>query len=701
MIARRATPKAVINQSFTGGDFMNSSDFFITSIGRDPRAEAWAERFGYFWYNDREIFTWEKDDFDRAAEGFSATGINHVITFSCTHFRWSFRPWWDRINTTISQAVEAFHRCGIAVTEHHSSHLTFNPIDTVDQAFLERVLAKRKSSLSSWPGFLGYCNDDPVINGEKISTFRQIDGRTGRAARTTYHGYGMCFNNPAFRHAYVAYLDSVYATGIDGIMTDDVQYFALDSWQLPGHACACEHCRRIFKDDTGYDLPNSGEAWSNWHGEYESENFLAWIDFRVHSTERFHQFVADHYESKRLPLLRPNYVSAALTTNPTAYTLDTLPRLDWVFQENCFSHIIRYSWPSWAVEAAHRSMVGKRRGIPAMSTFYPDRDDTRLFSWALAMSWGHLYLGTDEGEDDVGNEALLRNFERRHYRAFDAPIRIADVGFYDSRQNRVKKHNASTSTIPDLFTWAQSCYFANIPFTIAQFEDLDSVDVSDMPPVIIISDLSVWDEAESHLFERYAQTGGVIVATGEKHPEWGAITPPSFPNLPIGVTSADRWRDNQSPTDAEPIDSRVWETQSGIADFIKTRIGNSWSCRFEGLPRGIIGTAFIAPKLPGIAVHLVDTRGCLQIDADRGVSHEDPIPDLGPVKLEGGRVTFRRDRCVPDGGPVASAFAADLGVDGTSLTVEPGTNGEEYVVHLAGLTLSRYALVEIVLGRQS
>ena len=48
--------------------------------------------------------------------------------------------------------------------------------------------------------------------------------------------------------------------------------------------------------------------------------------------------------------------------SPTTYALETLPDLDWVFQENCFSSIIRYSWPSWAVEAPHRYAVGRRRG---------------------------------------------------------------------------------------------------------------------------------------------------------------------------------------------------------------------------------------------------------------------------------------------------------------------------------------------------
>jgi len=60
----------------------------------------WDHRFAFFWYNDPEIFEWTQVDFDRKAKEFADSGINHVITFSLTHFRWSFHPYWNTINTT-------------------------------------------------------------------------------------------------------------------------------------------------------------------------------------------------------------------------------------------------------------------------------------------------------------------------------------------------------------------------------------------------------------------------------------------------------------------------------------------------------------------------------------------------------------------------------------------------------------------------
>ena len=70
----------------------------------------------------------------------------------------------------------------------------------------------------------------------------------------------MCFNNPDYRKVYFDYLESLYKVGIDGIMTDDVQYFG------DGNACTCEHCRRLFYEKTGYSLPSPDE-WDSFYNE--------------------------------------------------------------------------------------------------------------------------------------------------------------------------------------------------------------------------------------------------------------------------------------------------------------------------------------------------------------------------------------------------------------------------------------------------
>ena len=127
-------------------------------------SDPWDTRFGFFWYNDKEIFEATQDDLNRQAESLAAAGINHVITFSCTHFRWSFRRYWDLLTETLARSVRACHMHGICVTEHHSSHLT-NPRNAEEEHRMERVLQVRGSSLASWPHLREDCDADPDING--------------------------------------------------------------------------------------------------------------------------------------------------------------------------------------------------------------------------------------------------------------------------------------------------------------------------------------------------------------------------------------------------------------------------------------------------------------------------------------------------------------------------------------------------------
>ncbi len=653
------------------------------------RNDPWDARFGFFWYNDREIFHWAERDYRNAAAEYARSNITHVITFSCTHFRWSFRPWWPQVNEALSRIVAAFHAEGIAVVEHHSSHLTFNPLDADDEEFLARVLEKRRSSISSWPGLREYCDEDPVIGGVRLSEFRQIDGRTGEPARTSYHGYAMCFNNPNYRRAYLSYLETVYATGVDGIMTDDVQYFALESYRKPGHACACGHCRRLFHEETGFELPPPGDAWSRWHGAYGEESFRAWIEFRRRSVERFHRAVVDHYEALGLELLRPNYVSTAIGVNPTAYALDTLPRLDWIFQENCFSHVIRYSWPFWAVEAAHRVDVAERIKIPPMSMFYPDRPDTTLFAWSLAASWGTLYLATPEGKVDPSSESKLRDFERRHARARRRVRRIADVAFYDSVRNRTLHRNAAQTTIPELLTWAQACYLHNIQFSVWQPEDFDRGRPA--VPVLVLNDVAIVTEAERDAIERYSRAGGTVIRTG---PESGI----TFSASPIHPVTCERPGGSRRGLPAEGFGPEAAQARREIAAFLRESIGGRWSMRVSGAPEGVIVTGFVAPELDGLVFHVVDTRGCLDEPVGGSVSHDDPIPSLPPPDLSGARIEVRLASPAVRARDDWEARTSTIRSDGVeregSLRVGSG-DAADIVIDLGDGDYGRYTLIEV------
>jgi len=632
------------------------------SIIRDP----WNAQFVFFWYNDFEVFHATQDDLDRRAKELSERGINLAITFSCTHFRWSFMPFWDQLFEVLKKIVIACHKYGISVVEHHSATLTYNPIDEADVQYLYDILRTRKSKIESWPGLLDFVRTDPVIDGVPMSAMRQVDGRTGEIARSTYHGLVMCPNNADYRRAYMKYLERVYATGVDGIMTDDVQYFAMDD-DYRSHACACSTCRKLFQERTGFTMPEPGDAWMKWYGNHDDPSFRAWLDFRFRSVEDYHRVIKDHYESLGLDLLRPNYISHALTNDPTAYVaLERLPKINWVSAECCFSDIIRYAWPSWAVELSHRYAVGRWRKIPPGAYMYPDRADTILFTWALAMSWGVMWQPIQEGggmdaKSNEVNDRVLK-FSADHADLLRKAKKFAGLGFYESRRTRELYGPVNERSMQSMNAWMHACYRSNVPFDLFQREEM--TEQLKKYKTVMLNEVALLSEEELRAFKQFVEDGGTLIwagltgvrdesgelrSAGELGELWGfddfecaqqgddiiryAIGKGTLITVPLefGLDAnaktfwSIRWVQKEKGI-AFDIDTEAYRKRFGeMMDFLAS-LGHEPEVKVENVPPDVLVTAYLSANNDALAVHLVNASGTWDIPKGTIVRHTDPIP---------------------------------------------------------------------------
>ena len=689
--------------------------------------DPWKTQFAFFWYNDQEVFRDSEKDLEAKAGKLAESGINHVITFSCTHFRWSFVNYWDLLNETLEKIVNACHQHGILVTEHHSSELSHFLGDEADLAYLKDVLRKRQSRIESWPELITSARGDPVlIDDIRRSEMIQIDGAVGGFRPNGYHAYSMCFNNPHFRRAYFKYLESIYQTGVDGIMTDDVQWIGADPFD---NACTCQYCRNLFAQNTGLELPESGAPWVRFQADRQSPLFLAWLDFRFRAIEDFHRAVKDHLEGLGLRLLRPNYCSSVLNPNPSSYALDTLPELDWVFQESCFSTIIRYSWPVWAVEQAHRYALGRMRNIPPMVMFYPDRPDTTLFCWAWAMSWGSKYLGTDEGRIGNETEARLRQFEQQNEPLLQNPEKVANLAFFDSKRNRELYHDYEESTGRWTLSWAQACLLHNIPFDLLLADEIKSLAHLDL---IILPDVAVLSEDEIVSFREFASDGGTVIWGGksgslghdgeprsqqalslllgkQENPfEAGSKTVPLgrgqiviLPDDPImapPLRSVDQRRFDvdakEKRTKYESFSPETRKRLQEVAEFITSYVPGGSRLTAVGLPDDVLATIFASRDESALVIHLINASKTLENPTEEGVNHEDPIPfPLLPKKAI--EITVRLPKQF-EGRPLAKVLAHDPNQP-SPLSLEaacdPGQSKVTVKLNLA--CLKEYILIEL------
>ena len=644
--------------------------------------DAWDTRFAFFWYNDQEIFHDTDADLARKAEAFARVGINHVITFSATHFRWSFRRHWELLTETLARVVTACHAAGIRVTEHHSSHLTHNPVDQAGERQVEQRLRKRGSSLASWPHLREDCDADPVIDGVRPSSWRQVDGRTGRWARSAYpgrydyQGWAFCFNNPHYRRAYLAYLERLYAIGIDGIMTDDVEWFGA------GHACACTTCPRLVP---GADRPRSarnpgplGSAGTETMAIGPTSPGCGSARPRPRHFTRRSQTTTAGSASTRCD---PTTASGCCTGIPTGYRWKTCLTSTGSSRRTTTPPLSATRGAGWAIEAAHRFAVGRWRGIPPMSMFYPDRPDTVRFCWALAMSWGHLYLATPEGRSLEHAEKRLRRFEVAHPALLRRVHRVASVGFYDSRATRELYEHAEERSVAGLIAWAQACYRRNLPFDLFQQEELDRLPLY---RVVVLNEAVFLSDAELAALRGFVRAGGTLVwtgATGSRDESgaardagalarfWGiesfAEVPDGAPPVTTGVGAgrlvrvagdyvlgpveriarpAAAGREARLPW--QPVPAAHERLRDELVAFLAGLAGGA-DLELQHLPADVLATVFATERGDSLAIHLVNAARTLAVPdgapvlpdhqgglvgvqgdpgQERSIGHDDPIP---------------------------------------------------------------------------
>ena len=472
----------------------------------------WDSRITWYFYNDKhtsEDFTVE--DFEKEAAAMRALGIDIILLSNKTHFRFNFYPYWDKIINTLRKIVIAFHKYDIKVVEHHSCSLTHIPLSLEEwEKKKDQILRLSDGGkyAKEWEKVKDWVTSDAEIDGVKVRSFLQIHGGTHDLAPTQYDTHIVCYNNEDYRRIYFQHLEDIYATGVDGIMTDDVQFFA------QGNSCACPTCRKLFKEWTGFEMPETVEEWNErFMGNFDDPRYVAFDQFRRDSAIRFQRDVDAHFRSLGLNLLRPNYISNEITTNYSAYPFSNCADLwDVMFQENVSNSIIKYSWPYYACEAVHRYAFASQNDIPSMSMFYCNTPSDIYFSFALCLSWGQLFNPAfTRTEDMTAMEGLVRSFEKKYPDLVYDQKKKSDVAVMFSMKTRDFIANAIT-VMNGVMAWLQGIYFTQkTPAFVLEnqtLEDWQKQKAIVFPHVHMMSDEEILQARD------YVQSGGRAVWVG-------------------------------------------------------------------------------------------------------------------------------------------------------------------------------------------
>ena len=486
-------------------------------MSNNTKPNPWEERFGWYHYNLEYVYGFKEEDYDNAAKKFHDSGITSVILFGA-HFRFSFWAYWDDIVRFIKEFTAASHKYGMKVIEHHSSHLTYKPLDEKEW---DNGLALSAVGEKYIEDFRKTSQSNPAFEGVELDDFAQIDGSTGKPALSSYihtegkdlhwifkhyNGNAHCFNHPAYENAYWKHIkDIIEIAMVDGMMNDDVQWFG------GGTACACEYCRKKFKAETGYELPYP-EKWADFFEDYENPEYIAWKKFKKKSSGDFHRRMDAYYKSIGFFPMRPAYCAEVLPFDTTCYGFESASELwDYIFQECC--GIIRYSYVCFAGEAIHRYAMAKRKGVPSMALLYPATKDSMYASWALCRSWGQMYTGTG-GIGSQLHDKPYRDFEKLYSRYLDAPQKKPDISFFFSETTRdYSDKDAPQKHMKPFMSFLESAYVTGLTCDMV-FRD-DSVEALSASPSIAVVYVTMISDGEIDRLRSYAENGGRLMIFGD------------------------------------------------------------------------------------------------------------------------------------------------------------------------------------------
>jgi len=464
------------------------------TLERESRADTYAVKTGGFpsslsvevsqtpppadWLNNIRSYVWNDipavltvTEANTMAAHFADLGINVIFP---EHYRYLFagyddRPSWfnspttDRYISNLKVMTNACHRNNIRVVGHLTACCVLDTYfkNHPDQAMID------------------------LRDGEPIFFKR-------------YGTHMMCPNNPDFRNEYLKTVEKVVReTGLDGLMVDETEWLPAE-WTV----CGCEHCRRLFKEQTGYDIPDYRD--SSVFGNFENPVFRAWLKFRLETMGNFLSEIKSTLDNVKQEMLFTGCYCEALSPFVANYYGMDLEDMNRSLNVSFFECEPANPW-SFRYNVAEASYY-KAFG-PSFYLGYSVTPTQQFYNWAFAKTCGlnlwafpqikieFPYLWEKKWEKVFMNDGVLCN---------------TALVFSSPSKNYLRDAH---TTVNEYQGWAQTMTEAHIPFETVIASRLGNTDLSKYS-TLILPDVACLSDNEINAISNYVQNGGYVIATG-------------------------------------------------------------------------------------------------------------------------------------------------------------------------------------------
>ncbi len=326
-----------------------------------------------------------------------------------------------------------------------------------------------------------------------------IDLRNGEPAFFRRYGtYMMCPNNPDFKNEYLRTVEKVVReTGIDGLMVDETEWLPAERT-----VCGCEYCRRLFNEQTGYDIPDYRD--SSVFGNFDSPVFRAWLKFRFETMGNFLSEIKNVIDNVKKEMLFTGCYCEAMSPFVASYYGMDLEDMCRSLNASFFECEPANPW-SFRYNVAEASYY--RAFGPSFYLGYSANPTQQFYNWAFAKTCGlklwvfpqinieFPYLWEKKWENVFVDDGVLCN---------------TAILFSSPSKNYLPD---AYKTVNEFQGWAQTLLENHIPFETVSASKLSTSDLGKYS-TLILPDVTCLSDNELNAIREYIHNGGYVVATG-------------------------------------------------------------------------------------------------------------------------------------------------------------------------------------------
>ncbi|MBU0478454.1 beta-galactosidase trimerization domain-containing protein [bacterium] len=347
---------------------------------------------------------------------------------------------------------------------------------------------------------------------DKHPDYASIDIKTGKPIHNEYGTYCTCIANKDFQKDFLKRLERlIKETGADGLMQDEIAFWS--------YSAVCPSCRRRFKEETEYSLPEKYNAffsdsknpatirWQKWRGEKVLE-----VNLAVKS-------ILGKYGATRITYRSHNTLPNTYFRSGSRFS-ESLKWADIIGYE-CeppgFRNGYLYLWPYIICEMKNLRGISDHTDSAPWTLFYPTTYGDYTWGWLIAMSQGCRLWWISEDDNATKCWQPLINWEQKYEDILMKTRPYANIGILFSLDTSL--YNPKRNTHEWIYGFTGLCTAltdSHIPYRIIIDEDMDIKRLKelDLKTVMLLNTGNLSDKAVKAIRE-FVNAGGTLIASGD------------------------------------------------------------------------------------------------------------------------------------------------------------------------------------------